>query len=152
MSWQRNVFSISLKNSIDNCYLQILQRKWMSENSSTFFMTGTLSSAFSLCGLLIVSVEDCKVFLVRLIEICVNLVVSVVNGLECRVRFKDLSRRDKLFASPISFIRPVPTAIVTAAPTAPIFCGLSTVSTVLPVQSASIWQVTSLRAPPPTNE
>ena len=69
----------------------------MSENSSTFFMTGTLSSAFSLCGLLIVSVEDCKVFLVRLIEICVNLVVSVVNGLECRVRFKDLSRRDKLF-------------------------------------------------------
>ena len=57
----------------------------------TFFMTGTLSSAFSLCGLLIVSVEDCKVFLVRLIEICVNLAISVVNGLECRVRFKDLS-------------------------------------------------------------
>ena len=47
--------------------------------------------------MLIVSVEDCKVFLVRLIEICVNLVVSVVNGLECGVRFKDLSRRAKLF-------------------------------------------------------
>ena len=34
--------------------------------------------------------------------------------------------------------------------TAPRFCGESTVSMVLPVISARIWQVTSLRAPPPT--
>ena len=51
----------------------------------------------------------------------------------------------KVFAAGISFLAcvissiiPVPTAIVIAAPTAPIFCGLSTVSTVLPVQSARI--------------
>lgn len=104
----------------------------MSENSSTFFVTGTLSSAFSLCGLLFVSVEDCKVFLVCLIEICVNLVVSVVNGLSAGLGLKTLAAGISFFASPIFFIRPVPTAIVTAAPTAPIFCGLSTVSTVLP--------------------
>src|SRR5690606_27719171 len=55
------------------------------------------------------------------------------------------------FVSAKEGISPRRTAATAAAPTAPTFCGLSTVSTGLCSTSANIWHVASDRAPPPTN-
>jgi hypothetical protein len=55
MSWQRNVFSISLKNSIDNCYFADITKKVDEFSLIHFLYDGHLLQPFFVCSFFIAS-------------------------------------------------------------------------------------------------